>query len=41
MKHVRKPKGAKPGLVFISNEKVISVRPERFEEMRLNLLRST
>jgi predicted ribosome quality control (RQC) complex YloA/Tae2 family protein len=40
MKHVRKPKGAKPGLVFISHEKVIRVRPERFEEWRTHLLRA-
>jgi predicted ribosome quality control (RQC) complex YloA/Tae2 family protein len=40
MKHVRKPKGAKPGLVHISHEKVVSVRPARFEEWRAHLLRA-
>jgi predicted ribosome quality control (RQC) complex YloA/Tae2 family protein len=41
MKHIRRPKGGKPGQVLKVSEKVIRVQPSRFEELKGRLTQGT
>ena len=37
IKHLRRPKGGKPGQVLKTSEKVINVRPAEYEVLKLGL----